>query len=236
MFGGLCTALALFAATRGAAVTMSASPAAPAIGVNDQFNLTDDQAIPGGNTPGGGTYNSQAYSDNGGPPGQTFTTPNSAASYALTAISLKGTGDCGGGSTGGNWGLRISQVGGTTLTPLSTVTGIVGPASAGGDDWVTWSLSGVDVLTLAGGTQYAFEVYSNNGWYGFGGALDAAYAGGTAFNNAGNSRTFNDASLGNLANHGYDRTFVVALSPVPEPATLGLVACGALGLLARRRR
>lgn len=233
-------ALALIATPRlsTAAVSMSSSAADPTLGASDQYNLVDDQMIPGGNAPGGGTFNSQAYSDNAGPPGQTFTTPNAAPAYLLTAVSFKGTGDAGGGALAGNWGIRVSSVSATDLTALSTVTDIAGPGGATTNtDWITWNFSAGDVLTLSPGTQYAVDVFSNDGWWGIGGALDSAYAGGTAFNSAGAVRTFADATLGNLANHGYDRTFHVALTPVPEP-TAGLLAAGSLAalLFARRRR
>jgi hypothetical protein len=232
-------ALALIATPRlaTAAVSLSASAADPSVGASDQYNLVDTETIPGGTTPGGGTYNSQSYSDNGGPPGQTFTTPNTAAGYRLTAVSFKGTGDAGGGSLAGEWGIRVSSVSGTALTPLGTATDIVGPGGATPNtDWLTWTFSAGDVLTLSPGSQYAVDVYSESGWWGTGGALDGAYAGGTAFNSAGVARGFADATTGNLANHGYDRTFHVALTPVPEPAGCVIVFCGIAGLLAARRR
>lgn len=219
------------------AVAISSGAADPATGADDQFNFVDDQTIPGGNAPGGGAYNSQTYSDNAGPPGQTFTTPNSAAAYTLTSISFKGTGDAGGDSLANAWAIRVSSVSGTALTSLNTVTDIAGPGGpTPNTDWLTWTFSDGDVLTLSPGAQYAVEVYSESGWWGIGGALDSAYASGTAFNSAGPSRTFNDSTLGNLANHGYDRTFHVALLAVPEPATFSLALCTATALLTMRRR
>jgi hypothetical protein len=219
------------------AVGITSAAADPAIDADDQFNFVDDQTIPGGNAPGGGAYNSQAYSDNVGPPGQTFTTPNSAAAYTLTSVSFKGTGDAGGGSLAGTWGIRVSSVSGTALTALNAVTGIAGPGGATPNtDWLTWTFSDGDLLTLSPGTQYAVDVFSASGWWGIGGALDSAYANGTAFNSAGPGRTFDDATLGNLANHGYDRTFHVALAAVPEPATCGLALGAVAALLTWRRK
>ncbi len=228
--------LAMPGLSRGA-VAITSNAADPAAGTDDQYNFVDDQMIPGGNTPGGGTYNSQAYSDNAGPPGQTFTTPNSAGGYALASVSFKGTGDAGGNSLADEWGIRISSVSGTALTALGTVADIAGPGgSTPNTDWLTWSFSDADVLTLSPGTQYAVEVYSESGWWGIGGAPDSAYAGGTAFNHAGSARTFDDATLGNLALRGYDRTFHVALTAVPEPATYSLVLGIAAALLTLRGR
>jgi hypothetical protein len=76
--------------------------------------------------------------------------------------------------------------------------------------------------------QYAFELYSSTGYLGFAADTTDSYTGGTAFNSAGGTRQFSDNTLGPLATHGYDRTFVVALAPVPEPSTLVLLSLGGL--------
>jgi hypothetical protein len=199
---------------------------APTSGPHDQFDFTDNAIVPdgpGGMTPGGGTYNSQAFSDNAGPPGQIFTSPASAPSFILKSVSLKGANTGGGNSGGGvfttaTWGLRISSVSGTTLTPLNTVTGIPTVPGATGIEWYTWSFSGADALTLNPTTQYAFEVYSSGGYLGFDADTGDSYAGGTAFNSAGPARSFADTTTGNLANHLYDRTFHVSLlESLPQP-------------------
>jgi len=223
------------------AVTMSFSDVAPTTGPSDQFNFLDDATIPGGTTPGGGTYNSQAYSDNAGPPGQTFTTPAGALPFKINAISVKSVGDGGGGvfTAPNTWGLRISSVSGTTLTPLNTVTGI--PTVAGTPTtsigWLTWSLSDADALSLSPNTQYAFEAFSSAGWFGIDATQgDAGYANGTAFNSASPARSFTDTTTGNLAARGYDRTFHVALQAVPEPAACVLAIGGLIGLQVVRRR
>jgi hypothetical protein len=223
------------------AVTMSFSASAPATGPDDQFDFTDDATVPGGTTPGGGTYNSQAFSDNGGPPGQIFTTPAGAPSYIVNSVSLKGANTGGGNSGGGvfttaTWGLRISSVSGTTLTPINTVTGIPTVAGATGIEWYAWSFTGADALSLNPSTQYSFEVYSTEGYLGFDADTSDGYAGGTAFNSAGPARSFADATTGNLANHGYDRTFHVDLQAVPEPATCVVAIVGLIGLQVVRRR
>lgn len=201
------------------AVTLSNDPNPPVLGTYDQSQLLDDATIPGGNAPGGGTYNSQAFTDNAGPVGQTFTAPATKHLYALTGIAVKGAGDSGDviDVAGVTWGVRISKVTGTTLTPLKTVTGIPTlTATAASTDWVTLSFTGTDAATLDASQQYAFEIYTTGGWFGIDATQgDAAYAGGTAFNSAGPGRAFTDNTLGNLANHEYDRTFVAQLTAPP---------------------
>jgi len=202
-----------------AAVNMGFNAAAPATGALDQFSFVDDATIPGGTAPGGGTFNSQAFSDNAGPPGQTFTTPAGVSSFVLKSVALKGA-NAGGSNFGGfaantTWGVRISQVtdSGATLVPSLTVTGIpTGTTGATGNEWFTWTFTGADAIPLTPSTLYSFEVYSSAGYLGFDAATsDSAYANGTAFNSAGGARSFANLTTGNLANHGYDRTFHVGI-------------------------
>jgi hypothetical protein len=225
VLAGAALSIALAGAPSGrAAVTMSFGTVAPTPGTHDQFQLLDDQEVPGGATPGGGTYNSQAFSDNNGPPGQIFTTPASASgalpAFQLTAIWLKGgsQGDANYGGFGATttWGIRISEINGITLNPIKTVTGV--PHVTGtvlGDEWFTWTFTGDDLRTLQASKQYAFDLFSSAGYLGFDATGDDnSYTGGTAFNSGGGgARNFNGLNTGNLANHGYDRTFLVGLTP-----------------------
>jgi hypothetical protein len=239
-------ALAATASLSQAAVIMTMGAGAPTLDAFDEWQLLDNATVPGGNAPGGGTYNSQAFSDNAGPPGQTFTTDGSFSAalpkYRMLAVSLKGANTGGGNfgnfTAGTTWSLRISSVSGTTLTPIKTLTSIPSVAGITGNEWFTWSLSGADVPVLNQSTQYAFEVFSSEGYLGFDAHQgDGNYLQGTAFNSAGPVRSFSDTTTGNLANHGYDRTFVVDLTPaVPEPASAALVLGGLLGLPLLRRR
>lgn len=121
--------------------------------------------------------------------------------------------------------MRVSEVNGTALTLLKAVTGIPTFTGAAGTEWFTLSFTGTDTPTLAPSKVYGFEIYTTAGWFGVDATQgDAAYAGGAAFNSAGPVRSFTDTTLGNLANHGYDRTFHVALQIVPEPVA-GLLRC-----------
>lgn len=217
-----------------AGVVLTASSVAPTTDPADQFNFTNDAIIPG-TTPF--NFNGQAFSDNAGPPGQTFTT-SAGGSVTLNAFSLQGA-NTGGGNIGGNvaagtWGVRVSSVAGTLLTPLTTVTGIVSPTPLVGTEWLTWTFSGADAVTLLPSTTYAVEVFSSQGYYGFDAALDpASYANGLAFNSDSAARSFNGTTV---QDRGYDRTFVADLIPVPEPGSGVLLATGlTLAMLHRRR-
>lgn len=219
VFMGIALAIAAIAPAARAAVTLTFDANQPILGTHDQSQLLDDATIPGGTTPvGGGGYNQQAYTDNAGPLGQTFTAPPTKHLYALTAISVKGVGDFGGGvdGAGQTWAVRVSEVNGTALTPLKTVTGIPTFTGAVGTEWFTLSFTGTDTPTLAPNKVYGFEIYTTAGWFGVDATQDdATFATGTAFNSAGPARTFNDNTLGNQTNHGYDRTFIAQLTAPP---------------------
>jgi hypothetical protein len=228
------TLLAAPATPARAAVVLTYGTAQPAVNGADQASFGDDAPIP---SP---AYNQTAFSDNAGPPGQIFTTPASPVGLMLNAISLKGanlgSGNSGGGvfTAGTTWGLRVSSVNGTTLTPIETITGIPTVTGAGGEEWFTFTLSGADVPTLAGNTQYAFEVFSSAGYLGFDAGMNPAnYPAGTAFNSTGSARAFNSTTVQVI---GYDRTFHVDLAAVPEPASASLLGLAAIATLVRRRR
>lgn len=224
---------AFAAVTTQGAVILSSGSVAPTVGASDQASLNDLAIVPGG------SFNSQAYSDNAGPPGQTFTTGDSA-SYTLNSFSFKGasvgSANYGGFSASTTWGIRISSVSGTTLTPIATVTGIAHPASiVNGDEWLTWSFSGADALVLSGSTTYSFEAYSTEGWFGFDASdTNTAYAGGTAFNSTSAARAF---GANTLQDRLYDRTFVAKMTAVPEPGTSVLIlGLAGAGMVRPRRR
>lgn len=214
-----------------AAVVLSINSNTPTTDLLDQFNFVDNATIPGG------TFNQQAFSDNSGPPGQTFTT--GLGSTFLQSFSFKGA-NTGSGNVGGifvattTWGIRVSLVAGTALTPVLTVTNVATPSLPVGTEWLTWTFSGAELLTLLPSTTYAVEVYSSQGYFGFDAATDPnSYAGGVAFNTTAAVRTFDGSPL---QDRGYDRTFHADLTAVPEPGAFAALLGGAALLAGFRRR
>lgn len=211
-------------ATANAAVTISASATTPATDAFDQYSFVT-----------GGTLDTgKDYSDNGGPPGQTFTTP-AGSDFELRSISFKGGNSADGSISLSTWAYRISAVSGTTLTPLKTGTGYGGPVSGlTSTSWLTFTFTDTDVLTLSPNTTYAIEFYSETRWWGI--ARDTAgtaYANGSAFNSTSPGRSFSSTTI-NL--RSWDRTFHVDLEVVPEPSTWMLAGSGLILLFVVRRR
>lgn len=211
-----------------ASVVLTSGTLAPVPGVSDQYSFVADATISGGNYP----YNVSAYSDR--TPGQSFTTPT-GSSFQLTSFSLKGSGDAG-GLDGTTWTLTIgtvSEAGDTvTFTPLLEVSNIASPVSLASTDWLTWTLSGTDALTLDPNTMYGIQVVNTVGYMGFAASTSpTAYPDGYAFA----ASQVGWSEYPNPVDFGYDRTFVVGLTAVPEPSCYAMLL-GGIGVVAFRRR
>ena len=188
-----------------------------------------------------GPDGSQDYTNNN-TPGQTFTTGSNSLGYLLNNLTLKGGSSYGSGYQTGNFVVDISSVGGTTLTSLGTFTASAAPLSGHESDFFTIDLSAAN-LTLASGTQYAYDIWGTAGFFGLSRAGEV-YTGGSAF--GGPNRYNSPTSFTSYTNPSYDRTFNVGLTanlPASAPEAsqtlaMSVMALGLGGLLmvARRRR
>jgi hypothetical protein len=171
----------------------------PASGPNDISQLSTS-----GNTELTGSFN--YFTDNGNPPGQTFTTGTKAA--VLNALSLR-TGSSPLNSGNGGLGpqayqLRIFSVSGSTATLLSTYTSQSTFSYTDGD-WLRWANLAVP---LAANSTYAYTFCRvSSGYDGLAVASGNLYAGGAAalIPNAGGAITFESSGT-------YDAVFVAGLS------------------------
>jgi PEP-CTERM motif len=196
------------------------------------------------------------YSDNGGPPGQTFTV--SAAGLA-NRITIKGRGDSAGGYNNGplpmtgaeTWGIQIAAVNGDgSLTSLASETATGFSAAANISDYLTFNLS--TPVALSTGQTYAFSAYISQGsWFGWAHSDADVYADGVAINN--NSSTANPGGnaggprytfVGNgfaapvpaVAGQNAPYDYAFAVQGVPEPASILVLMIGAFGLATCARR
>jgi hypothetical protein len=220
---GTCAAALLLLANASPAALLITSPNAPIGAAISQPDFSA-AAFNGG----------QDFTDNAGPPGQTFTA--TAATPFFSTLTLKGFANTG-ASFGGNvntgtWTITLSRVdAGNVLTQLAQET--ASPAAVtSGSDYVTLALTAPVALT--NGTQYAFDVFSSQGYFGFAKSSTDVYAGGAAIQHGATSRTSaNGATIANVQT--VDRTFFIN-APVPEPGALALIGTAALAVALRRRR
>jgi hypothetical protein len=193
-----------------------------------------------------GTLNGgQDYSNNGGPPAQSFTP---TTSFNLAAVTVKGGGSDGSANQGGStiWDITISSVSDSTskVTVLDSESVAFFPTSS--SDYLTLTLN--TPIALSANTEYAYSIYTytpsstgtggnNYAYYGFAKSSSDVLSGGYAFQEGTSADT--TAAVGStdtISNkQSDDRTFYVE-STVPEPASLSILALGGLGVLQSRRR
>ena len=175
----------------------------PTPGPNDISQLSTS-----GNTKLTGSFN--YYTDNGNPPGQTFS--NRASAMVLTSVYIK-TGssplDSGGSNPSGlgpqAYQLRIYSVSGSTATLLNTFTSSSTFSYADGD-WLQWANLSVN---LAANTVYAYSFHRvTGGWDGLAVASGNPYTSGEAvlIPTGGGTMTYQST-------RNYDAAFVIGLSP-----------------------
>jgi hypothetical protein len=208
-----------FAATAQAALIVVESPSAPASAAISQPDFS------------AAAFNgSQDFTDNAGPPGQTFTP---AANLTLKNIVVKGFANTPAsfGNFPASFTVTINQVNGTTLTRLDQEMSLpFTPAS--GSEYLQFTFE--NPLSLTGGTQYAYDISTTAGYFGFAKSSADVYPGGAAIQAGTVARTSTTGEA--ITNtQAVDRTFYIN-AVTPEPASFSLIGIGALGLLARRRR
>jgi len=227
---GCAAALVSLSAARGATITTS--PTAPTANILTS-QLTDVGP--------GVQANDRDYTDNGGPPGQTFTVPNAGQ---ITGLTVLGRGDAGGGynSATGNFHIQLGTVNAATGA-ITEIAQEVAPGAGitAANQYITINLA--TPVSVVPGTTYAWTLYNEPaGWYGLAHGTGNSYASGQAFNNdttttsAGNAaprRTVNGFVSPNPG--GYDYVFAIE-GVVPEPTSLGVIALAGMLALARRRR
>jgi hypothetical protein len=150
------------------------------------------------------------YSDNGTPPGQTFTTGSNPSGYGLTALYVKTGGYDGNNTTTlQSYTLRVYSVSSATATLLSTY---VTDNLLGFVDGAWLKYSGLTNI-LQPNTVYAYTHHRNSsGWDGMSAVLGNLYAGGEIclIPTAGGAISFGGS-------HNSDAAFMANLSPITDP-------------------
>jgi hypothetical protein len=194
---------------------------------------------------GGSLIATQDYTDNGGPPGQTFTV-SSPSSFGL--LLLHGGNDAGLYGNASTVGIQFMLQIGTVNTSTGALTQLDLETSPRIQNAQLQQMAGDYVVLLPvvhvplnPGTTYFWSLASvDGGWFGLTHSLGDVYSGGTAFNNdlnttdAGNADpkfTFN----GFVSPRPYDFTFSIGPVPAPEPAASGAVLLVGAALFRRKR-
>ena len=234
------------------AAVLSFSTNAPAVGPNDISNLVGTSTADANVNPSGGGYSYVAH-DNV-VQGQSFLTGSNPAGYRIESVTLQhvlyNTPDVTYYDTSeanGLFNIRITHpTSATALQVIDTETAATVPGDPnnigvalpgqGTGYFVTFGLATHPILLP--NTVYGFDVGgANTTFFETNGTNANPYAGGTAYisGNADLAPGVGDLTL--TAGTG-DHVFIVKLTPVavPEPASLALLASGALALLSSRKR
>jgi len=227
--GFACVLIAVAGFARAGTITTSSTPPTTATIAQPDFS-------------GPAFDGAKDFTDNAGPPGQTFFfappgDPPLPGPFFITAITVKGFANTpasfGGGVNTGTWTLTLSRVdAGNVLTRIAQET--ANPAAVtDGSAYVTFALD--TPVPLALGVTQSFDLYSSNGYFGLAKSSTDVFPNGAAMQHGSVSRTAADgATITNVQT--VDRTFFIELA-TPEPnafVTFGIV--GLTALTRRRRR
>ena len=133
--------------------------------------------------------------------------------------------------------VRLNTItGGTNLALVASETVIVGTQSRAAGDYFTFSFTS-PVAVSPGLYGFDFGATGSGNYFAIDGALQASYAGGSAYSSGpitgGKGNGVGDATA---TLRDTDRTFGVAFTAIPEPSSFALVLVGSLGLVGMRRR
>ena len=214
-----------------AAISMAISPAGRSVTVSESSLPPLISQISQPDFSGPAFNGGQDFSDNAGPPGQTFIT--GAVPFTLAAITVKGFANMGtsfGSLTAATWTISVSSVNAGVLTLVDQeTTGIFNPTN--GANYLTFTFD--TPVTLNASTSYAYDIFTSVGYFGFAKSATDVYAGGSAMLHGSTSRAAADgASVINTQT--VDRTFFI--QAVPEPSTCLLILSSSAGLIGLRRR
>jgi hypothetical protein len=111
-----------------------------------------------------------------------------------------------------------------TLATILTQSGLLQKIGDNEGPYITFQL---ETPFPVGAGTYGFDFSTNAAYFAFTSAEDTTYTGGTAYTSQSDT---------NATFRGLDRTFAIALSPIPEPSSFALAMLGSLGMMSMRRR
>lgn len=189
----------------------------PTPGARDIFSFTQPP----------GAFNATQDFSNNTPPGETFTTLNTATRFNLNSVTVQGVGNAGTVNNvsyqAGTFTLTLYSIAGTAATALTSQTYIFPDRTAATNystSYLTFTLT--TPLVLTANTQYAYSIVGTTGYYGFAGS------GGNAPVTTG-GQAVGITAAGAVTNYVYSRNFDIGLT-VPEPGTWALLLLGAAAL------
>jgi len=167
----------------------------------------------------GSPANLNYYSNNGNPPGQSFTTGGNPGGYAVSSVFIKfGVSGNSGESAGDLYTLRLYSMtnafaGTDQLIAVYTNNNVAAAYAAAGGHWIQWYGNFTNVL--APNSVYAYSLACSSGYMGLDNCGNNPYAGGECLclnNTSGGTPTYPTGTGLN-----YDGTFLLSIVPAGFP-------------------